>query len=138
MNAPTGSAPNRPDDPSWLDGQGPIVAVVLLGLGLILVGSGAVSVGNGVRAGLLAGGVVGGAGLLYGIWGRRRAAARLDAARADEEAAREALQAAQEEIETLEEMSTARSQFLEEISHTLRRKWKLIMHIADPLLPDQW
>jgi len=138
MNAPTGSAPNRPDDPSWLDGQGPIVAVVLLGLGLILVGSGAVSVGNGVRAGLLAGGVVGGAGLLYGIWGRRRAAARLDAARADEEAAREALQAAQEKIETLEEMSTARSQFLEEISHTFRRPLTLTLGPIDALLDGQF
>ena len=138
MSVPAGSAPTLPDNPSWLRTWGPIGAVVLLGLGLIVVGTGAALGEGGWDARLLVGGAVGTMGLLYGFWVRRRMANRLDAARADRAEAQEALRVARDKIETLEEMRTARSQFLEEISHTFRRPLTLTLGPIDTLLDGQY
>jgi len=138
MDVPTGTDTDALDDPLWSGTWEVIVAVGLLGLGLIVVGSGAVSLQPRWAAGLLAGGVVGAMGLLYGGWMRRRAAARLDAARDEREATPEALEAARARIEKLEEMSAARSRFLEEISHAFRRPLTLTLGPIDTLLDGQY
>lgn len=113
------------------------VGAALFGLGGLVAGrlAGAAAVGWGGV--LLAGGGIGAMVLLHGRRlrrVRRRAAARIDAARDDRDAAREALDTATDRIETLEEMRTAKSQFLEEISHAFRRPLTLTLGPIDTLL----
>jgi signal transduction histidine kinase len=109
----------------------------LFGLGGLVAGrlAGAAAVGWGGV--LLAVGGIGAMVLLHGRRlrrARRRAAARIDAARDDRDAAREALDTATDRIETLEEMRAAKSQFLKEISHAFRHPLTLTLGPIDTLL----
>jgi His Kinase A (phosphoacceptor) domain. len=69
---------------------------------------------------------------------RRRAEARIDAAREERDAAEEALDTATNRVETLDEMRTAKSQFLEEISHAFRRPLTLTLGPIDTLLDGRY
>ncbi|MCS3656522.1 hybrid sensor histidine kinase/response regulator transcription factor [Salinibacter ruber] len=136
----TASPPADSDGPAvraWTGPWGMSVGAALFGLGGLVAGrlAGAAAVGWGGV--LLAGGGIGAMVLLHGRRlrrVRRRAAARIDAARDDRDAAREALDTATDRIETLEEMRTAKSQFLEEISHAFRRPLTLTLGPIDTLL----
>jgi len=121
----------------WFGGWGAAVGGGVLGLGLLVGGrlAGAAAVGWGGV--LLVGAGIGAMALLHRRRlrrVRRQAAARIDAAREERDAAEEALGTARDRIGTLEEMRTAKSQFLEEISHAFRRPLTLTLGPIDTLL----
>ncbi|WP_263784338.1 hybrid sensor histidine kinase/response regulator transcription factor [Salinibacter grassmerensis] len=126
---------------AWSGLWGTAVGAALLGLGLLVTGrlvGLAASWWGGV---LLAGSGIGAMALLHGRRlrrMRRRAEARIDAAREERDAAEEALDTATNRVETLDEMRTAKSQFLEEISHAFRRPLTLTLGPIDTLLDGRY
>jgi len=125
------------DVQSWFGEWGAAVGGALLGFGLLVGGrlAGAAAVGWGGV--LLAGAGIGAMALLHRRRlrrVRRQATARIDAAREERDAAEEALDTVRDRIGTLEEMRTAKSQFLEEISHAFRRPLTLTLGPIDTLL----
>ncbi|MEF8866163.1 MAG: response regulator [Salinibacter sp.] len=141
MDAPTEAGSDGLNVLSWSGSWGAAVGAALLGLGAVVAGRLAGLAALLWGGLLLAGGGVGAMGLVH--WRRLRgmrgrAAARLGAARKERKAAEEALDTATDRVETLEEKRTARSQFLEEISHAFRRPLTLTLGPIDTLLDGRY
>jgi len=118
--------------------QGALVTTVFLVLGVVVAA--VAPDGTWWKPVLLVGAGMGAMGGLYWIRARqqRQAAARTNVLRVEKQEAEEALDAATDRAEKLEEMSAAKSQFLKEVTPAFRRPLTLTLGPIDTLLGEQY
>ena len=138
MNSAIDPDPLQDVPPGGVGIRGLLVSLlVLLGLAVAVT----MPTGMGWRPVLLIGAGAAAMGVLHWIRLRglqRRAGNRIDALRTENQELEEALDAATGRAEKLKEMRTARSQFLEEVSHAFRRPLTLTLGPIDTLLEGKY